>query len=90
MNYDKINVQREERAKALHIADVSGSYIGVGKTCDTCIFWKRYMLRTFPNTTYMDKKFPCSEPNFVQNATFGEQNKKKTKNDTCERWAYDR
>ena len=90
MDYDKINIEREERAKALHIEDVRGSYDGVGKTCDTCIYWKRYMLRTFPNTTYMDERFSCHEPNFRMNATFGEQNKKKSKDDTCERWAYDR
>jgi hypothetical protein len=89
-DYSKINADREMRAKALHIGDVSVSYLSEGKTCDTCIFWKRYMLRTFPNATYLGAKFPCSEPNFVQNATFGEQNKKKNKHDSCERWQYER
>ena len=89
-DYSKINHEREERAKALHIADVSGSYSGVGKTCDTCIWWKRVMLRTFPNTTYMDKRFPCNQPQYTREATTGEQNKGKTKDDTCERWQYDR
>ena len=89
-DYSTINPDREYRAKALHIGGVSGSSLSVGKTCDTCIFWKRYMLRTFPNATYLDKRFPCNEPHFLQNATFGEQNKKKTKNDSCERWKYER
>lgn len=88
MDYEKINIIREEKAKALHIANING--LVVDKTCDTCIWWKRYMLKGFPNTTFMDKKFPCNEPTFVQNATFGEQNKKKTKNNTCERWKYER
>ena len=32
MDYDKINVQREERAKALHIADVSGLLTPFGES----------------------------------------------------------
>lgn len=89
-DYSNINPDREARAKALHIGGVSVSYLSGGKTCDTCIFWKRYMLRTQPNTTHLNKKFPCSEPNFVRNTTMGEQNKGKTKNDSCECWRYER
>jgi hypothetical protein len=89
-NYDNINPDREARTKALNGAIVSGSYSGDGKTCDTCIWWKRYMLKGKPNTTFLDKNFPCNEPRFVQEETAGVQNEGKTKDDSCERWAYER
>jgi len=89
-DYSSINPNREARSNALHIGSVSFSSFSGGKTCDTCIFWKRYMLRTQPNTTHLNTRFPCSERKFVRNATMGEQNKGKTKNDSCERWQYER
>tara|TARA_R110002050_G_scaffold208996_2_gene345068 strand:- start:659 stop:949 length:291 start_codon:yes stop_codon:yes gene_type:complete len=90
-DYSKINSEREERAKALHIADVSGSYSGVGKTCDTCIFWKRYMLRSQPNTTHLDEKFPCQHKDIQALPTdiFYKVGVTK-KDDSCVRWQYDR
>ena len=87
-NYNNINPDREARAKALNIAIVRGSHSGYRRTCDTCIWWKRYMLKSTPNTTFLNKRFPCNEPRFVQEQTMGMQNKGKAKNDSCGRWAY--
>lgn len=62
------------------------------KTCETCIWWKRYMLRSNPNTIYASKEFPCREPDFIREKTFGEQEEQemKTKDDSCEKWKYER
>lgn len=86
-DYSKINSEREERAKALH----SGSYSGVGKTCDTCIFWKRYMLRGQPNTTFLEEKFPCQHKDIQALPTDIYYKVGVTKkDDSCLRWQYER
>lgn len=91
IDYSLINLEREERARAIHEADITGSYLEGGKTCDTCIFWKRYMLRSQPNTTHLDEKFPCRHKD-IQALPSNEYYKVgiKTKDDTCERWQYSR
>lgn len=90
-NYSNINPDREARAKALHIGGVSVSDLSGGKTCDTCIFWKRYMLRSQPNTTHIDEKFPCMHKD-IQALPTDEYYKVGivTKDDSCERWQYER
>jgi hypothetical protein len=61
------------------------------KTCETCIFWKRYMLRSLPNTTFADDTFPCQHESIQQLPTDEYYNVcYKTKDDKCDNWKLER
>jgi hypothetical protein len=84
------NEIRENLATSINQQEKEGENVEHLKSCETCIYWKRYMLKTFPNTEFLDDRFKCHEPNFFRNATAGEMNKKKASTDICPNWSYER